>query len=134
MIDAATHTLYVENEGHTFPFVVGSVSLVDTAACNAAITSGCSQAPPTVAVGGAPFGITIDPARNDVYVNSLADADVAVIDGNACNATNPKGCHPDTIPVRMGGFGGSIAIDQAAHTAYVPNDGDANVSFFRLGH
>jgi len=133
-IDAATHTLYVENRRSNFPFVVGSVSLVDTAACNAAITSGCSQAPPTVAVGGAPFGITIDPARNDVYVNSLADADVAVIDGNACNATNPKGCHPDTIPVRMGGFGGSIAIDQAAHTAYVPNDGDANVSFFRLGH
>jgi len=34
----------------------------------------------------------------------------------------------------MGGFGGSIAIDQAAHTAYVPNNDDANVSFFRLGH
>ncbi len=133
-IDAATHTLYVENRRSNFPFVVGSVSLVDTTACNAAITSGCSQAPPTVAVGGAPFGITIDPARNDVYVNSLADADVAVIDGNACNATRTKGCQPDTIPVRMGGFGGSIAIDQAAHTAYVPSNGDANVSFFRLGH
>jgi len=67
-------------------------------------------------------------------VNSLADADVAVIDGSACNTTRTKGCRPDTIPLRMGGFGGSIAIDQAAHTAYVPNNDDANVSFFRLGH
>jgi hypothetical protein len=32
----------------------------------------------------------------------------------------------------MGGFGGPIALDATAGTAYVPNNGDGTVSFFAL--
>src|SRR5262249_60883970 len=45
-LDAATHTLYVGDSNE------GSVSLVDTASCNATDTSGCGDTPVQTATGG----------------------------------------------------------------------------------
>jgi len=126
-VDQQAHTLYVES-------LDGTVSFVDTRACNAGHTSGCGQTPPTTTVGDFPFGMTIDQATDDVYVTSRVESDVWVLDGHACNADHSNGCRPTTIPARMGGFGSDPVIDQAAHTVYVPNNGDGNVSFFRLAH
>ena len=49
LLDRATHTLYVSNN------YSGTVSMINTATCNASRLSGCSgQHPPTVAVGTGP--------------------------------------------------------------------------------
>jgi DNA-binding beta-propeller fold protein YncE len=125
-VDQRTHTLYVETSA-------GAVSFVDTTACNADHTSGCTQTPPTVAVDGFTFGIAIDQATDDVYVPSVRDSSVYILAGADCNAGNSTGCKPRAVPARMGGFGGNVVIDQAAHTFYVPDNGDGNVSYFRLG-
>jgi DNA-binding beta-propeller fold protein YncE len=61
-IDQATHTFYASD-----PFS-DTVSIIDTATCNAAHTAGCPSAPPTVAVGPGPGPPALDPATKTLYV------------------------------------------------------------------
>jgi DNA-binding beta-propeller fold protein YncE len=82
-----------------------------------------------------PYGIAVDQQTNTVFISSVVDSDVATINALACTATVQIGCWPRPVPERMGGFGGAIAPDPTAGTAYVPDNDDGTVSFFALrGH
>jgi YVTN family beta-propeller protein len=121
-IDQATSTLYVANGNDT------TASVVSTATCNAAVTSGCGQTQPTFTVGSGPTAIAVDPATRTVYVANYNDNTVSVVNSATCNAQDTSGCGkaPPTAPV--GNAPVAIAVDAAVGTLYVANIDDNTLS------
>jgi DNA-binding beta-propeller fold protein YncE len=122
-IDHATATLYATN------YARNTVSMINTARCNATVISGCAQTPPTVAVGRGPSGIAVNPATHTVYVSNATDNTVSVLDAATCNAATRSGCgkswllYTETDPA-------AVTIDQVTDTLYVPNADVFNESVF----
>ena len=118
-VDQATHTLYVAHGGSN------TVSVVDTASCNARLRTGCGQIPGSVRVGGSGVGIYADSAHQTVYVPVFADSSgstVSMIDTRHCRGGDLSGCasqHPPSVGVGTGP--GDVDVNQATHTAYVVN-------------
>jgi DNA-binding beta-propeller fold protein YncE len=115
-IDDANHTVYVPDSGDT------SVSMIDSATCNASHLAGCpSTQPPTVNVGSQPFDAVVDQSRHTVYIGTLAA--ISVFDANTCSATQPSGC--TTIATTLNGdpYSGpnGMGIDDANDTLYTAN-------------
>jgi YVTN family beta-propeller protein len=134
-VNQATDTIYV---GNGFD---GTVSVVDGRGCNGINSSGCSQTPPTVPIGGpSDTGVAVgrsmavDQATDTVYLTSVFDSDVLMIDGAVCRAGHTTGCRAKALKLRAGGYPINIALDKAAGTLYVADNVDSNVSFFGLGH
>jgi YVTN family beta-propeller protein len=118
-IDQANGTLYVAN------WTGNTLSMIDTASCNATVTSGCAQTPPVVRVGRGLDGIAVNPATHTVYVANVTDDTVSVLDTATCNATASPGCstpHPRFL--RTGDSPRWVTVDQATDTIYVPNGDD----------
>jgi len=105
--DSVTHTLYVVNAGDN------TVSVIDAATCNAVVTSGCGQTPPTVAVGSGADGVAVDQQTDTVYVTNSGDGTVSVINGGSCNATVTSGCGETPPTVTVGSSPYEAAVDQA---------------------
>jgi YVTN family beta-propeller protein len=126
VVDQSTHSAYVTDNGGS------TVSVINTATCDAEDTSGCGQVPATVAAGDNPFGIALDPITDTVYVTDLGSSDqgdtVSVIDGATCNALVRSGCGdpPATVTVGSGPFG--IAVNPTTDTVYVANTGQLFVT------
>ena len=116
-LDPTNHTLYVSNA------LDDTVSMIDAATCNAQNTSGCSQTPPTAAVGGFPIPIAVDPQTDTVYVGNNNDATVSVIDGASCNATNTAGCGGSPVTVSVPGGPDGMAFNRTTDTLFVANNG-----------
>lgn len=121
VVDDATHTVYVTDGGGN------TVSVINAATCNAADTSGCGQAPVTVAAGQGPAGVAIDLATDTLYVtdngpgvNGTGDT-VSVINGATCNAVDTSGCGQTPAAVTVGPSPFSTAFDAATRTVYVTN-------------
>jgi DNA-binding beta-propeller fold protein YncE len=117
-IDQATHTLYAAD-----PFN-GKVAVIDTAACNAGHTSGCSAPPPLLTVGPNPGPPGLNPRTKTLYVPDGASFNrVAVINAATCNATETSGCGqtPAQVSVAKGTF--NVAISPAADTVYASATG-----------
>ncbi len=68
------------------------MSVIDGAACNGSTGRGCGRVPRTIKVGSGAFWVTVDQARDAVYVASNNDGTVSVINGARCNAKNTSGC------------------------------------------
>jgi YVTN family beta-propeller protein len=124
-VDQRTDTVYVGNLGDS------TMSVIDGSACNATAPCGPGTAP-AVPIEQLPFGIAVDQHTNRIYVTSIVDGDVATIDGLSCDAATQTGCQPTPVPERVGGWGGAIALDPTAGTAYVSSNTDGTVSFFNL--
>ncbi len=67
--------------------------------CNAATTSGCSQAPAAITVGPSGYiipGLAVNQATNTLYVTetngALQGNELYVINGAACDAHHTTGC------------------------------------------
>src|SRR5262249_50240456 len=85
------------------------VAVIDTAACNAGHTSGCSAAPPLITVGPNPGPPGLNPLTKTLYVPDGSAANkVAVINAATCNATDTSGCGqtPAQVSVPKGTSGG----------------------------
>jgi YVTN family beta-propeller protein len=131
-IDDATHTLYVADS------YSDTVSAINTASCNAELSSGCAQTPATIKVGIGPNGVAVDPATDTVYVansgpafsgtgNTFGDT-VSVINGAICDATTTSGCGQTPATVKVGAFPFGVLLDPANGTLYVTNANDNTVS------
>ena len=83
-VDMATDTVYAANAGSGNG---DTVSVIDGATCNGTHGSGCSQAPRTITVGSGAWWVTVDQARDTVYVANNNDGTVSVINGARCNAS-----------------------------------------------
>ena len=129
-INSDTDTVYVENSADS------TVAAIDAKTCNATITSGCNQIPPTMAAGdGAFLGVAVDQRTDTVVLGSVIESAVDVYDGATCNATTRSGCGQQPTAVPTGGWPGNVAIDQTNDTVYAPNNVDGTVSLFGLsGH
>jgi YVTN family beta-propeller protein len=91
------HTVYVGNGSD------GTVSVINTATCNASITFGCESTVATVTVGSGPVDAAVNLATYTVYVVGLNSNTVSVTDGAACNATVTSGCRnvPNTSSAQL---------------------------------
>ena len=122
-VDQATHTLYVAN------WAGNTLSMIDTATCNATVTSGCAHAPRTARVGRGPDGVALNLATDTLYVANVTDDTVSVLNVATCNATVSSGC--GTQPSRSLRTGHSprwVTVDQTTDTLYVPNGDDGTTS------
>jgi YVTN family beta-propeller protein len=132
-VDQATDTVYVASDGTANPPTGDTVSVIDGQTCNASVTSGCSQTPPEVTLGGPnPTEPAVDEATDTVYVpitgaNGRGDK-VAVINGAICNATVTSGCGQIPHNIKVGAGAGGAAINAATDTVYVTNFVDDTVS------
>jgi len=130
-VDQRNHTVYVANNSDT------TVSMIDSAACNATSLAGCAGLkPPTVAVGPGPFDVDVNQTTHTVYaaiddpngVNGSPNdgQTVTAFDSDSCNATNLSGCAAlGSLTVGLSPF--SVRVDQSTNTIYTANHlGDAN--------
>lgn len=132
--DPANHTVYIANSSNG----AGSsttMSMLDSATCNAAHLAACpTQPPPTVDVGADPDDVDVNQATHTVYVTTIgARNGWAVFDANTCNATVQSGC--SAIGTLTGDPAGPNAgqVDPANDTLYTANF-DNTVSAFDLRH
>ena len=79
--DPGTRELYVANFGEEEG--PGSLSVVDTHACNARIVSGCGQTPRTLPTGRGPLAVSVDPGTHDVYTADVFRGTVSVLEPGA---------------------------------------------------
>jgi YVTN family beta-propeller protein len=136
-VDQHTNTVYVANTGNEifatgYANLTSSVSVINGATCNGHVTSGCAKTPFAVPVGGFNWDVAVNPATDQVYVDSTVDSDIAMINGATCNGYVTSGCQPKLLPLRTGGWPAYIALDPADAAMYVPDNVDAAVSVFPL--
>jgi len=117
-VDHATHTLYASDPlGNT-------VSVINTATCNAQRTSGCADHRPAIRVGAFPNAPAVNPATRTMYVSYGNKANrVAVINAATCNATNTSGCGQKPAVAKVGPGTAVLAVSAATDTVYGPSAG-----------
>ena len=123
--DPATHTLYVPNGGNSGGPGT-TVSLINTATCNAATQAGCQSPAPTATVGDSPFGVTI--AAGTAYAWNSGSGTASLINTSTCNATTHTSCHQAQPTAGVGASPGPGAADPASHTVYAVNFDDDTLS------
>jgi len=130
-LDQARHTLYVPDNG---PGGSGgntgqggtTVSLINTATCNAARQDGCRSPAPTATVGDTPFGVTV--AAGTVYAWNSRAGTVSLINAATCNAAERASCHQAKPTVTTGASDGPGGSNPRTHTVYAVDTDDDTVS------
>jgi DNA-binding beta-propeller fold protein YncE len=118
-IDEATHTLYAADQSSS-----GTLLAINTAACNAADTSGCAAGAASVKIGAFPNPPVLDPATHTIYVSYGANDDmVAVVNAATCNATDTAGCGQVPAVASVGAGTKGLAVSVATDTVYGANSG-----------
>ena len=114
--DPGTHTLYTVNEN-------ASVSVVNTAHCNAKTATGCGQRVSTIALppDSFPQSIDIDTKTNTLYVADTIKNLISVINVATCTATDLTGCSQSAtlVPDPSGPL--YVAVNSATDTVYITN-------------
>jgi DNA-binding beta-propeller fold protein YncE len=126
----ARHTLYVPNNG---PGGSGgntgeggtTVSLINTATCNAHRHSGCHSPARTATVGTTPFGVTA--ANGTVYAWN-GDSTASMINAATCNAVKRVSCHHAKPTATIGVDPGPGDFNRRTHTVFTVDSGDDTVS------
>ena len=133
VVDSANHTVYIANFDNGGPST--TVSMLNSATCNATDLDACpTTPPPTVDVGAAPNDVALNEATHTVYVTTIGTLNGwSVFDANTCNATVLSGC--SSIGKLSGDPSGPNAaeVDPANNTLYTANF-DNTVSAFDLRH
>jgi YVTN family beta-propeller protein len=120
-----------------------SVSIFDGAACNATNVTGCPTGPPP-AVSFAvfpdtlsnPFAfayitgrqIVIDQTKHTVFIPTLGDTDLVVLDGDSCLPGHLNDCIPKIANPRTGGTPNFAAVDPLSQSVYVANLQELTIS------
>jgi YVTN family beta-propeller protein len=120
VVDQSMHTLYVANQA--FDDEPGTLSIVDTAACNGTHTDGCGRTPPTTPTPLGPRALALDPVRHLVFTANSGDATSSAVRGGACNAIVQTGCANRPRTVAVGDVPTDIAFDPTTGTVYVADD------------
>jgi len=128
VVDQQAHTVYVANAGKGSS---GTVSVINTATCNATSTAGCRKLATFQVPGGNAVGIAVDSATGTLYVATLTSSGpnlISVFNTVTCNATHTTGCGQAPAMLKVGDSGGaqfgsalSLAVDQATNTVYATN-------------
>lgn len=121
-LDQATHTAYTAN------FTDSTVSVINTATCNAHRHSGCGQRTATVPVGFAPWALAIDSAQRTVFVANNHDDTMSAINSATCDAAHRSGCGHQPATSQVGKGPQAVITDPATGTVYAANFTDSTVS------
>ena len=121
-VDQATHTAYTAN------FTDSTVSVINTATCNAGQRSGCGQRTPAVPVGFRPWALAIDPALHTVYVINNWDDTLSAINAATCQAADTSGCGQRPATSQVGEGPQAVVVAAATRTVYAANFVDSTVS------
>jgi DNA-binding beta-propeller fold protein YncE len=114
--DDATHTLYASG--------ASSISVINTATCNAIATAGCSAHAPTIPIGPDPGVPALNPATQTLYVAfGKTGSRVAAINAGTCNAQTTSGCGAPPGVIDVGAATNQIAVSTATNTIYAPSPG-----------
>ncbi len=131
-VDTLTDTVYVADFAN---FAGNTVSVIDGTTCNAANTTGCTNAPQTITLGPAftsPDSIAVDEATDTIYVADLENGEgsgmVSVINGATCNAATSTGCGKAPQNVTVGFGPTAISFDYVNRSVVVANIEDTSVS------
>lgn len=118
--DRSTNSVFVADSADD------SVSVIDPSGCSA-WHGACPRPAASVQSGANPVALAVIAGLHTVYVVDSADNAVAAIDDRACTNSRPPGCRPEpaaSIQVaRNDAIPPGSAIDPAAHTAYIQDDG-----------
>jgi YVTN family beta-propeller protein len=137
--DPANHTLYVANVGNGNSGDGTTVSMIDSATCNAGNLGACPKTTrPAVNVGADPITVAVNQATHTVYVTTVSTMNGArngwaAFNANTCNATVQTGC--GTIGRLIGDPAGPNdgRVDPANDTLYTANYTNT-ISAFDLRH
>ena len=124
-VDQATHTAYTANNTDS------TVSVINTATCNARRHSGCGQRTTTVPVGFRPWALTVDRALHTVFVLNNQDDTMSALNSATCNASNGSGCRRRPAASQVGKGPQAVLTDPATGTIYAANFTDSTVSVIR---
>ena len=125
-VDIATDTVYAADAG---PNGNGdTVSMINGATCNGSTATGCARTPRTIDVGANPAWDVVDQNTNTVYVANYNEGTVSVINSAKCNATTFSGCRRTPRTVQTGSKVSFLQVDDARHTVFALNQGDATIS------
>jgi DNA-binding beta-propeller fold protein YncE len=129
-LDATTHTVYVVSGNNPDGPSVGTnaISVIDARRCNVRAVSRCAGPWPTITVPDVPSALAVDAATDTLYVTTVDDNAVAVIDGTTCNARVTSGCGQAPVKVPVGAAPLGIYADARDHTVYVADFDDDTVS------
>jgi DNA-binding beta-propeller fold protein YncE len=117
-VDPVSHTLYAADQ------TAGTISLIDTAACNALNTSGCSHEPPAIKVGSSPGAPVLNAATRTLYAVVGRTANhVIALDASTCNAHDVAGCGTVLGRIAVGPQTQQLAVSAATDTIYAPSSG-----------
>jgi YVTN family beta-propeller protein len=119
-LDPANGTAYSANNTNNGS-AYSTVSVIDTATCNAVARSGCDQKPATVTVGSQPWALAVDPAVHAVYVANDDDDTLSVIDTSTCEAGDTSSCGKLQPTMQVGAGPQAVAVDPGTGTLYVAN-------------
>lgn len=75
VLDGGTGLLYVTDRSSA------AVSVLDTARCNAQVTTGCPADAPELAVGSKPVGLAVDQVSGTAYVMNVDSGTMSLLDG-----------------------------------------------------
>jgi DNA-binding beta-propeller fold protein YncE len=123
-VNDRTHTAYVTNnaEGDA----PGTVSVINIAACNGTVTTGCHRHLPVIGVGISPVNIVLDARTGLLYVSDFSSASVSVLNGLRCNAEVITGCATASHERGVGSLPFALAVMPRTGAVYV-------TSLFRPG-
>jgi len=116
VVNDRTHTLYVANDFNGD--APGTMSMINTAACNGTHTAGCHRHFPAVATRRGPFAVALDGRTGLVYMTAFSGAAVTILNGARCNATVTTGCGT-AREQPVGSQPLNLAIDPGSHSVYV---------------
>jgi DNA-binding beta-propeller fold protein YncE len=128
-VDQATNTIYVANHND------GTVSVINGATCNAAVTSGCAHAPPMVTTGAGASFTGVDAAVHTLFAMNSGDDTMSAIDTRTCRGGMASGC-PRLAPAQQAApsqrpgynpFPSSFALIPQLSSLYLVNVGGASI-------
>jgi DNA-binding beta-propeller fold protein YncE len=114
-LDQRTGTIYVADGA-------GTVTVVNGARCNAAVTSGCATPLATINTGVPGVAAVFNPKTRTVYVASPA-GQVFVINAARCNAVTTSGCGKPVKVIKDALGPAALDVDVATDTVYAANSG-----------
>ena len=98
--------------------------MINTATCNAEVTTGCSSRPATIPIGASPGIPALNPATQTLYVAfGKTGSKVAAINATTCNAQTTSGCGQTPGVVNVGAGTNQLAVSTATNTIYAPAAG-----------
>jgi DNA-binding beta-propeller fold protein YncE len=119
VVNDRTHTLYVANNADGDS--PGTVSVINTATCNATDTTGCGGPFPTAATGNSPLLIGADTRTGTLYVTDYSSASVTILTESRCNAQITSGCRNASREQAVGSGPLGLAVNPSTGTVYVAN-------------